>query len=39
MENKILQINNLSVDFLSDDISTNAVKDFSIYINKNEWWF
>ena len=36
MENKILQINNLSVDFLSDDISTNAVKDFSIYINKNE---
>ena len=36
MENKILQINNLSVDFLSEDISTNAVKDFSIDINENE---
>ena len=36
MENKILQINNLSVDFVSDDISKKAVKDFSIDINKNE---
>ncbi len=36
MKNKILQINNLSVDFLSEDISTNAVKDFSMDIYENE---
>jgi ABC-type glutathione transport system ATPase component len=34
--NKILDINNLNVDFLSEGASIHAVKDFSMHINKNE---
>ena len=36
MGNKILDINNLNVDFLSEGASIHAVKDFSMHINKNE---
>ena len=36
MKNKILQVSNLSVNFLSDGISKQAVKNLSIEINKNE---
>ena len=36
MGNKILDINNLNVDFLSEGASTHAVRDFSMHINKNE---
>ena len=36
MENKILDINKLNVDYLSDGSSINAVKDFSMHINENE---
>ena len=36
MGNKILDINNLNVDFLSEDASIHAVRDFSMHINKNE---
>jgi len=34
--NKILDINNLNVDFLSEGASIHAVRDFSMHINKNE---
>jgi peptide/nickel transport system ATP-binding protein len=34
--NKILDINKLNVDFLSEGLSINAVKDFSMHINENE---
>ena len=36
MGNKILDINNLNVDFLSEEASIHAVRDFSMHINKNE---
>ena len=36
MGNKILDINNLNVDFLSEGASIHAVRDFSMHINKNE---
>ncbi len=36
MGNKILDINNLNVDFLSERASIHAVRDFSMHINKNE---
>ena len=36
MENKILDINKLNVDYLSEGSSINAVKDFSMHINENE---
>ena len=36
MENKILEINKLNVDFLSEESSITAVKDFSMHINENE---
>ena len=36
MGNKILDINNLNVDFLTEGASINAVRDFSMHINKNE---
>ena len=36
MGNKILDINNLNVDFLSEEASMHAVRDFSMHINKNE---
>jgi len=34
--NKILDINNLNVDYLSEGASIHAVRDFSMHINKNE---
>jgi len=34
--NKILDINNLNVDFLTEGASINAVRDFSMHINENE---
>jgi len=34
--NKILDINNLNVDFLSEGASIHAVRDFSMHINENE---
>jgi len=34
--NKILDINKLNVDFLSEGASIHAVRDFSMHINKNE---
>ena len=36
MENKILDINKLNVDYLSEGSSINAVRDFSMHINENE---
>ena len=36
MGNKILDINNLNVDYLSEGSSIHAVRDFSIHINENE---
>ena len=36
MGNKILDINNLNVDYLSEGASIHAVRDFSMHINKNE---
>ena len=36
MGNKILDINNLNVDYLSEGSSINAVRDFSMHINENE---
>ncbi len=36
MGNKILDINNLNVDFLSEGSSIHAVRDFSMHINENE---
>ena len=36
MGNKILDINNLNVDFLTEGASINAVRDFSMHINENE---
>ena len=36
MGNKILDINNLNVDFLSEEASIHAVRDFSMHINENE---
>ena len=36
MGNKILDINKLNVDFLSEGASIHAVRDFSMHINKNE---
>ena len=36
MGNKILDINNLNVDFLSEGASIHAVRDFSMHINENE---
>ena len=36
MKNKILEINKLNVDYLSEESSINAVRDFSIHINENE---
>jgi len=36
LENKILEINKLNVDFLSEESSITAVKDFSMHINENE---
>ena len=36
MGNKILDINKLNVDFLSEGASINAVRDFSLHINENE---
>jgi len=34
--NKILDINNLNVDYLSEGASIHAVRDFSMHINENE---
>jgi len=34
--NKILDINKLNVDFLTEGASINAVRDFSMHINENE---
>mgnify|MGYP000035243720 FL=1 len=36
MGNKILDINNLNVDYLSEGASIHAVRDFSMHINENE---
>ena len=36
MGNKILDINKLNVDFLTEGASINAVRDFSMHINENE---
>jgi len=36
LKNKILEINKLNVDYLSEESSINAVRDFSIHINENE---
>ena len=36
MGNKILDINNLNVDYLSEGSSIHAVRDFSMHINENE---
>ena len=36
MGNKILDINKLNVDYLSEGASIHAVRDFSMHINKNE---
>ena len=36
MENKILDINKLNVDYLSEGSSINAVRDFSMHIDENE---
>ena len=36
MGNKILDINKLNVDFLSEGASIHAVRDFSMHINENE---
>ena len=36
MGNKILDINKLNVDFLTEGESINAVRDFSMHINENE---
>ncbi len=36
MKNKIIDIKNLHVDFLSNHSKTNAVKNLSIHINENE---
>ena len=36
MENNILVINKLNVDFLTEGASINAVRDFSMHIKKNE---
>ncbi len=36
MGNKILDINKLNVDFLSEGSSIHAVRDFSMHINENE---
>ena len=36
MGNKILDINNLNVDYLSEEASIHAVRDFSMHINENE---
>ena len=36
MGNKILDINKLNVDYLTEGASINAVRDFSMHINENE---
>jgi len=36
LENKILDINKLNVDYLSEGSSINAVRDFSMHIDENE---
>ena len=36
MENKILDINKLNVDYLTEGSSINAVRDFSMHIDENE---